>query len=207
MSKKTAHYSSGIAFLFLSTLLNSLILFASKILIARNSAFDLYGYFSIIFSESQSLSIIMAFGLFTLVRIELPRINKEEKYSLLTSSLIYIAIFSAISLIVSPIIYFLSTGTTYGYSFFLCAIISFFMLFQAVFVGLQKFFYYFLMSSIQSLSFFILVVSTYKNLNIELLTLFLNLFSISPALSSVLEETISFRNELPNILINAPGTP
>ncbi len=174
MSKKAKYYSSSITLLLLSTILNSLFLFGSRIIIARFvSSVDLFGYISIIISEAQSVSLIMTLGLFAIIQIELPRSEGSERKSLISSSMFYVSIVSFLSLISSIVVFLVNSESTYGYSLIVCSLVSFFFLFQAFFIGLKKFEYHLMSSLIQGSVFLIFIAIFRNNLNLILLTVFL----------------------------------
>ncbi len=166
MSEKLKYYSYSMFFLFLSNITSSIFLFISRIIIARFATPELFGYVSIIISESQMFSLFLSLGLFSIITIELPRSNNREKFSSILSSILYFAIFSIFSLIISFIIFYLNSGSTYSYSFLVCAAINFFNLIIAILIGLKKFSLVFISNFIQSFLFFFLLFNFRSNLNL-----------------------------------------
>ncbi|TFF88505.1 MAG: hypothetical protein EU549_02885 [Promethearchaeota archaeon] len=166
MTEKLKYYSSSFFFLFLSSVINILFLMISKIIIARFSNLEIYGFISVVISEGQTLSVFLAIGLFSIIRIELPRNNNFEKFSRIVSSILYFLIFSTLSFITSLILFNINSKATFAYSFFLCSIINFYTLAIMIFSGLKKFHYVFGISLIQNLFFFFLIFISRNNLNV-----------------------------------------
>lgn len=170
----------------------------SRIIIARFTSVDLYGLYSVIWNEMTFVSTLALFGLGQQLTINLPRENREEKINSVLSTIIYSAIVSTISLIISIILYSIQIDTTYKYSTLIAAFFTLFLFIQFILIGLKDFLGYFIQSVLQSLSLFLLIVIFRNNLTIELLvymTFGSVLFStVTVIIYKLLKSKISLKN-------------
>ncbi|MFW9905706.1 MAG: lipopolysaccharide biosynthesis protein [Candidatus Thorarchaeota archaeon] len=145
----------------------------SRIIIARFASIDVYGIYSIIWSETNFFSIIALLGLGQQLTIDLPRNKLQHQTDLVFSSVLYAIVIGLISGIFSIFFHYTGDINTIKYSLFVSIFFILYLLFQFVFIGLKDFFGFFLLSLFQNLFFFTFVVVFKDKLNPEILVLLL----------------------------------
>ncbi|MBD3189758.1 MAG: oligosaccharide flippase family protein [Candidatus Heimdallarchaeota archaeon] len=163
------YFSTSLIFLILSKAISLLLRMGSRIIIARFSSVEIYGLFSVIWSEMTFISTLALLGLGQKLTIDLPREKKIEKRKSIISSLVYASIVGTFSLIVSIILNIINLENSYKYSTLIAAMFVIFLFVQFIFIGMKDFFGYFIQSISQSLSMFIMIVILRNVLAINLM--------------------------------------
>jgi len=174
MSNKLVYYSTSMIFLLSSIIFNTIFNYVAKILIARFTSIDVLGNFFVLMSETQTLAIFVALGLFQTLVIEIPRYKSKQRLNKIVSALVYSG-FMGLVLLISSIILFFSINyrDTITFSLFVTSSNLIFLCLQSVFNGLKKFNYLFVNNIIQGTIFLSLISIFIKNLSIESLSFFL----------------------------------
>jgi len=174
MSNKLVYYSTSMIFLLSAIIFNTIFNYIAKILIAQFTSIDVLGNFFIIMSETQTIAIIVALGLFQTLVIEIPRYKFKQRLNKIVSALLYSTLMGVVLLLSSIILFFfLNYRDTITFSFFVTSSSLIFLCLQSVFNGLKKFNYLFANNIIQGTIFISLISIFIKNLSIESLSFFL----------------------------------
>jgi len=181
-TERTKYFTTSLTFLILARVISQLFRLASRIIIARFSSPDIYGFFSVIWNEVSLLSTIVLIGLGQQLTIDLPRFKGEMKTDLISSSLFYSFTLGILSSIMSLLFFFSKENTTFLYSSFVSTIFITFLLMQFVFIGIKDFFGYFILMSSQTTILLIYIFSLRNLLNLWILVLG---FFISLVISSL----------------------
>jgi len=195
MSNKLVYYSTSMFFLFLSIIFNTIFNYLAKILIARSTSIEVLGNFFIIMSETQTLAIFVALGLFQALVIEIPRYNSKQRLNKIVSAFLY-SCFMGLVLLMSSIILFFSVNysDTVTFSLFVTSSGLIFLCLQSIFNGLKKFKHLFANNIIQGTIFLSLISIFIKDLSIESLSFFLFISYFSSSII-VLSFFIFFSNK------------
>ncbi|NHJ25052.1 MAG: hypothetical protein EAX89_10780 [Candidatus Lokiarchaeota archaeon] len=152
------YFSTGTFYLMLSSVLGFSLRLISRIVIARYSSVEVYGMFSIIWSEANFISILALFGLGQQLTIVLPRKLKNDQSKMIISSGFYVIVIGLFFYFFSLILNSFEDVFTLKYSTLISSFFILFLLFQFIYVGLKDFLGYFLLNMTQNLFFFIFVV-------------------------------------------------
>lgn len=163
------YFSASLVFLILSNLISILIRMGSRIIIARYSDVDLYGLYSVIWTEMTFISTIALLGLGQQLTIILPREGKEEKKKSIVTALSFSTIIGILTLITSILLFVFQIDTTYKFSILISTVFIMFLFVQFIFIGLKDFLGYFIQIVVQSTSMFILIIILRKILTIDIL--------------------------------------
>jgi len=171
ITEKTKYFTTSLTFLILARVISQLFRLVSRIIIARYSSPEIYGFFSIIWNEVTLLSTIVLIGLGQQLTIDLPRFKGDMKTDLISSSLFYSFTLGILSSIIALLFFIIKEDTTFLYSFFISAIFITFLLMQFVFIGIKDFFGYFILMSSQTTILLIFIFSLRNFLSLVILVI------------------------------------